>query len=276
MLSITAPGFGIGKLGVADVRKIIRQCNEAAMGYTMDYPGRFGSLAAIPLPDTEGSLLELAYALDTLKADGVTVFSNYQSRWLGDASYYPVYEELNRRKAVVFVHPTAGDCCAHLVPDVNDNIIEFAADTTRTIASLLYTGATIRYPDIRWVFSHGGGAVPFLVERFLLGSGEVEIVPGIITRGQYGPPPGNLPEGALPEIRKLHFDTAHTGNPIALSALKQLVPVSQIIFGSDYWYRTAEETAANIYASQVLTDQELSIVLRENAQRLFPRLASAA
>jgi predicted TIM-barrel fold metal-dependent hydrolase len=269
MLSITSPGFWFG--AVDEVRTVIRESNEYAARLTADYRGRFGNMAAIPLADTEGALKELEYALDTLRADGIALFSNYRDKWLGHPSFEPVYQELQRRRAVVFVHPIAGACCVNLVPEVNDNIVEFGADSTRTIASLIYSGVSSRYPDIRWIFSHGGGVMPFVIERFLLGS-QAEIVPGIVTKGQDGPPPARVPAGTFAEIRKMYFDTAQISNPVAIAALRQVVPVSQIVFGTDYWYRTAEETARGLITSRVFSETELQMINRGNAERLFARL----
>ncbi len=269
--SVTSPGFWFGE--VHEVRTVVRQCNDYAARLTMDHRGRFGNMASIPLSDTEGALREIEYAFDTLKADGIAVFSNYRDKWLGHPSFRPVYEELNRRKAIVFVHPIAGACCVNLVQDVNDNIVEFGGDSTRTIASLIYSGTTTRFPDIRWIFSHGGGVMPMVIERFLLGS-QAEIVPGIVTKGQDGPPPANVPQGTLAEIRKMHFDTAQIANPVGLRALRQVVPVSQIVFGTDYWYRTAEESSRGLTTAQVFNSAELRMINRGNAERLFPKFRS--
>jgi 6-methylsalicylate decarboxylase len=268
LLSITTPGFWFGKQD--EVRKVMRECNEFAAQLRSDHPGRFGSFACIPLTDTDGALKETEYVLDTLKADGIGLFSNYRDKWLGHDSFAPVYRELNRRRAVVFVHPITGACCGNLVPGVADTLVEYGADTTRTIASLIYSGTSVRFPDIQWIFSHGGGVMPFVIERFLGGT-QAEIVPGIVTKGQDGPPPKNVPGGTLAEIRKMHFDTAQASNPVALEALKKVVPVSQILFGTDYWYRSAEETVHGLTTAKVFTETELRAISRGNAEPLWPR-----
>ena len=171
-----------------EVRKVSRGCNEAAAKLVADHPGRFGSFATIPLADTEGALRETEYALDTLKADGISLFSNYGDVWLGHATFAPVYEELNRRKAVVYVHPVLANCCANLsvakdgVPN-EIAMIEFGTDTTRALAGLIFSGMTTKFPDITWIFAHGGGTMPFLIERFFQGGASAEIVPGIRDQG---------------------------------------------------------------------------------------------
>src|SRR6202049_2811823 len=122
-----------------------------------DFPGRFGFFAAVPLPDTEGSLREIAYALDVLKADGIGFLTSYGDKWPGDLAYAPVFDELNRRKAVVYFHPTAPNCCRTLIPDVPEALTEYPQDTTRAITSLLYSGSFTRFSGIRFIFSHAGG-----------------------------------------------------------------------------------------------------------------------
>ncbi len=271
ILSITTPGFWFGKAD--EVRKVARECNEYAARLRSDHPGRFGSFACIPATDPDGALRETEYALDTLKADGIGLYSNYGDIWLGDAKLAALHQELNRRKAVVYVHPIEGNCCRNIVKDVQDTIIEYGADTTRTIASLIFSGTTTKYPDITWIFSHGGGMMPFVVERFVYGT-EVEIVPGVVTKGQGKNPPKNVPKGALYELRKMYYDTAQATNPVAMGALRKVVPVSQIVYGTDYWYRSAAETAKGLTTNKTFNDEELRAINRGNAMRILPRYRS--
>ena len=181
ILSITTPGFLFGETN--EVRKVSRECNDYAAKLRSDHAGRFGLFAAIPAADPPGALGEIEYALDTLKADGIGLYSSYGDFWLGDARMAPIHEELNRRKAVVYVHPIEANCCHNIVKDVADTVVEYGADTTRTIASLIFSGSATRYPDISWIFSHAGGMMPFVIERFVSGT-ETEIVPGVVTKGQ--------------------------------------------------------------------------------------------
>jgi predicted TIM-barrel fold metal-dependent hydrolase len=268
ILSITTPGFWFGS--VEEVRKVSRACNDAAAKLRSDHPGRFGSFASIPMTDTDGALHEAEYSLDTLKADGIGLYSNYRDKWLGDSAFDPVYQELNRRKAIVYVHPIEGACCMNLVKDVPDTVIEYGADTTRTIASLILSGSTTRFPDITWIFSHAGGMMPFVIERFVSGT-KTEIVPGIVTKGQGETPPANVPKGVLYEIRKMYFDTAQSTNPVAMRALRTVVPMSQIVYGTDYWYRNAAETSRGLLTDKVFTPEELRAINRTNAERILPR-----
>lgn len=163
IVSITNPGIWFGDVQAA--RSLARNCNEYAAQLVRDYPGRFGFFAAVPLPDTEGSLREIGYALDTLKADGIGLMTSYGDKWPGDVAYARVFDELNRRKAVVYFHPTAPNCCQNLVADVPGALTEFPHDTTRAITSLLYSGSFARFRDIPFIFSHAGGTIPMLAGR---------------------------------------------------------------------------------------------------------------
>jgi len=268
LLSITTPGFSFGE--VNETRQVVRECNEYAAKLRSEHPGRFGSFAAISPIDTEGALREIEYALDTLKADGIGLFSNYGDIWLGDEKLKPIHEELNRRKAVVYVHPIEGNCCRNIVKDVTDTIVEYGADTTRTIASVIFSGTSTRYSNITWIFSHAGGMMPFVIERFVSGT-VVEIVPGVKTKGQGNIPPAKVPKGVLFELRRMYYDTAQATNPVAMEALRKVVPVSQIVYGTDYWYRSAQETAQGLTTNGVFSAQELDEINRRNALRIFPR-----
>jgi predicted TIM-barrel fold metal-dependent hydrolase len=155
ILSISEPSVFFGNFDAA--RKLARETNEFGAKVIADHPGRFGMFATVPLPDVDGSLREIEYALDTLKMEGVCMMTDYQGKFLGDPAFKPVMEELNRRKAVVYTHPFRNDCCRNLVPDVFEPLIELGTDTTRTIASLLFSGSAEQFSDIKWIFSHAGG-----------------------------------------------------------------------------------------------------------------------
>lgn len=277
ILSITTPGFWFGETD--EVRKVMRGCNEAAAKLRADHPGRFGNFAAIPLADMDGAMREIEYALDTLKADGLGLFTSYGDKWLGDEVFDPIWQEVNRRQAVVYMHPHEAACCRGLVKGVAPTLVEYGGDTTRTIGSLIFNGTTTKYPNIKFIFSHAGGMMPFLVERFLRGTAE-EVVPGILTKGQGGTGvegsgySETVPKGVLYELRHQYYDTAQTANPIAMGALKQVAGASQIVFGTDYWFRTAEETGRGLTTSKVFSDAELQMINRGTMEKLVPKYQS--
>lgn len=255
--SVTTPGVWFGDKAAAG--RLARECNEYAARLVGDHPGRFGMFAALPTPDVEGSLREIAYALDTLKADGISLFTSYGGKWLGDPAFAPLLEELNRRKALVYTHPTAADCCRNLVADVPPPVIEYGTDTTRTIASLVFSGAAAKFPDIRFIFSHAGGTMPFLAERFTrlpLANKDLE---------------SRVPNGVAYELKKFHYDVAQAAHPMALASLLKLIPVSQVVFGTDFPFRTAGDHVKGL-ADYGLAAADLRAIERENAVRLVPRL----
>lgn len=260
-------------------RKSARIINDFAARTRSDYPTRFGVFAALPLRgfDIDGCLREIEYAVDTLKVDGFFHMTSYDDAWAGDDRWAPVYGELNRRKAIVHVHPQAPACCAGLsiarkVPN-EGAMIEFGTDTTRVIANLVFSGFQKRYPDITWIFAHSGGIMPFIIERFFQGGASAQIVPGIVTKGQDGEHPSALAgDEVLRRLRSFYYDTAQSSNPVAMGALKKVVGVPQILFGTDFWYRTAEETGRGLATSGVFSPAELRAIDRGNAERLLPRL----
>ena len=240
--------------------RLCRGSNDYAARLAADYPRRFGIFASLPLPNIEASLREIEYAFDTLKADGVGLFTSYGEKWLGDAAFNPVFEELNRRNAVVYTHPNTANCCRNLLPNVGDGAIEWGTDTTRAIAQIIFGGAVQRYPNIRMIFSHGGGTMPFLVERFSLMARSAQLAP-------------KFPQGFEAVAAKFYYDTAQVANPAAMSALTKVIPVSQIVFGTDYPFRTASEHVQGLKACGVFSAVELQMI-DQNALRFLPRFKS--
>jgi 6-methylsalicylate decarboxylase len=255
MNSIVGPGVWFDDAEQA--KHLARDANEYAAKLVSDYPGRFGSFATLALPDIDRSLSELEYALDTLKADGIMLFTSYNDKWMGDPFFSPILEELNRRQAVLFIHPTTNACCANLLPGISSAKIEYGTDTTRAIVRMVYSGAAKRYPNIRVIFSHGGGTMPYLFTRFV----------NIHESGVGGQQPD-----FQAEVGKFYYDTAQTFNAIPMNALKQAVPLSQILFGTDYPYRSSKENIAGLLESNVFNAEEFKQIKYGNALRLLPRL----
>jgi len=255
MLSLAVSGvtFDAGESG----RSLARKSNDFGAQLVADHPAKFGLLAALPLPDPQGSLSEIEYALDTLHADGIALLSSYGDKWLGDPTYAPVFEELHRRRAVVFVHPSAPQCCSNLLPHVPVVTTEFLFDTTRSIDSLLVNGTFSRFSNVRFIFSHGGGTIAAVAHRI------ARLFPKELAP--------QAPNGVLYELKRQYYDTASASSPPALSALMNLVPSSQIVFGSDFPFLSAEETVTDLMHSG-LPAKTIDAMNRDNAVRLFERL----
>lgn len=254
IISISDPGVSFGDKAAA--RALARECNEYAAKVIRDYPGRFGQFAVLPLPDVDAALLEVEYALDMLKADGIGVLSSYEGKYLGNPAYAPLMDELNRRKAVVFCHPYCAACGTQTTfTDAQNRGVEFVFDTTRTILSLLSTGTVVRCPDIRFIWSHGGGTVPYITSR-LAGAAQ------------------KLPNGLMYELQKFYYDTAQAFNPYTLPSFKKMVPTSQILFGTDFPLGggSASLVAKGLVDNGGFSASELRAIERENALALLPRL----
>ena len=255
--SIIPEGVWFGDVALA--RRLGREVNEYGARLVRDYPGRYGMFATIALPDTEGSLREIAYAFDVLQADGIALMTSFDDKYPGDAAFWPVLEELNRRRAIVYTHPLQPACCRNPIPQaISASAIEYPADTTRAIASLLFSGAAARYPDIRWIFSHGGGVLPFVYSRFTRQEAAMK------DRAKY------LPNGVAHEIKKFYYETAQANHWGALAALLKIAPLSQVMFGTDYPFRPGSEEVEGL-AAYGFTTTDLQAVERGNALRLLPR-----
>ena len=258
--SVSAPGVWWGDDALA--RTLARQCNEFAAEMARNHPARFGFFASLPLPDVDGSLAEIAYAMDDLGATGILLMTSYGDRWPGDVTFEPVFRELNRRKATVFFHPTVADCCRGLIPDVGPSMIEYPIDSTRAIVSLLSSGTFSACPDVTCIFSHGGGVLPMLAAR----------IARIADRSPVSGP--RLPHGAMHELQKLRFDVASATSPPALDALLRFAPIENILFGSDFPYQDFE-TAINGLRYGGLTGARLAAIEAGNAESVLTRSAES-
>jgi predicted TIM-barrel fold metal-dependent hydrolase len=261
--SISTPGVhtGDGK----DAWALARRCNELSAELIRDYPARFGGFACLPLPDVDNSLEELSYALDVLKLDGVVLFSNALGVYLGDSRLAPVFTELQRRQGLVFVHPNASpDRAAHSL-GLPDSLIDFTADTTRAIAHMHYSNTFADTPDVKYIFSHAGGTIPYLAGRFAIVD-EMNVIPGAEDRAS-----------AADTFRNLYWDTALSWTDPVLTMLRSVVGIDHVLFGTDYPYLRRDLAVASrshIAETGKLTSSEKVSVLGETAIKLIPRLAS--
>lgn len=256
LLSVTTPGVpATGAQGA----KLARDTNDYAAKLAADNRGKLGFFTCVPMDDPDAALKEIEYGFDTLRAQGVGLFTSYNGVYLGDARYDPVFKELERRKAVVYVHPNSAACCTRLMPEIADTLIEYGTDTTRAIASYIYRGAATRHPNVRMIWSHSGGTMPFLIERF------------------DGADRGAAARAAAPDgFRKLagrfFYDIAQASNEVATRALRTVVPVERIVFGTDYPFRTPLEHVQGLEGAGVFNRAELEGVYRQHVARGLPEL----
>ena len=264
--AVASPSPGVywgGDTGFAV--KLARETNEFVADVVRDDSEHFGGFATIPLPDVGASLEEVEYAYDTLGLDGVVLYTSQGDRYLGDRSYDPFFEDLDRRKAIVFIHPTTippgADATGLTIPF---GVAEFTFDTTRAVMNMLYSGTLERYPSIRYIVSHAGGTIPYLAWRIAGAS----YLPELRDRAPK--------TDGLALLQKLYYDTALSTSEFVFGALKEFVPMSQVLFGSDFPYIGPAVLQAERYGlenSKVLDDAARAAIDRGNALTLFPRFA---
>jgi predicted TIM-barrel fold metal-dependent hydrolase len=263
VLSSGPPGVWLGDREQS--HRLTNFINEFGAEMVRDHPKRFGMLATLPLPDIDFSLRQIEYAFDVLKVDGIGLMSSYDGKWPGDPSFAPVFDELNRRKAVVQIHPTAGSHTQNLLPEPAPPIIEFMFDTTRAITNLLYSGTFARCPDINWIFLHGGGTLPFLADRIAMWARAMKNNPALMER---------IPNGVEHELKRLNLDICSVCNPVSMASILKFVPTNQLMLGSDmpFYSIAAVKNDFDGVRSQ-LTPAQVRDIEYGTAARLFPRLA---
>jgi predicted TIM-barrel fold metal-dependent hydrolase len=263
ILSISTPGIQLPDRHAS--RELARKCNEFAASLISKYPKRFGAFAGVSMSNLDDAIGEVKYALDVLKLDGVVLFTNTGGVYLGDQSMRPLFDELQSRKTVVYVHPNASpDPIAHTL-GLTDNLIDFPADTTRAIAQLHYGGIFSATPDVRYIFSHAGGTAPYLAGRFAIVD-EMNIMGDSSKRGT-----------AAETFRKLYWDTALAWSDPVLHTLSQIAGTDKVLFGTDFPYLRRDmaiQCKKLIGGSAGLSAEEKKQVLGGNAFDLFPRLKS--
>ena len=260
MLSVSSPGVHFGNDEKA--RLLARSVNEFAARTIGDHHGRFGAFASLPLPDVDGALEEITYALDTLKLDGVVMLTNFNGVYLGDKRLDPVFDELNRRGAVIFIHPTSPICWQQSALGYPRPMIEFTFDSTRAVVNLIFSGTTTRCPKLRFIVPHAGGTLPFLARRI-----------GMFGRGLAGA--GASPISTEEHLRRLYYDLAGSPGSNALAPLLEMTERSHILYGSDYVHTPEAVVSAHLaelLSSKLLSPEDFRAIARGNALALFPRL----
>jgi aminocarboxymuconate-semialdehyde decarboxylase len=260
--SISTPGVHFGDDAAA--RTLARRVNEYLADLKRQRPDRFGGFAVLPLPDVGGSLEQIEYAFDVLELDGVSMFTNADGSYLGDSRFDPIFADLQRRAAVVFVHPTASpDPIAHTL-GLPDTLLDYPVDTSRAIAKLHYSNTFARTPDVKYVFVHAGGTIPYLTSRFAIVD-EMNVIPEAQERGAFA--------DVLPH---LYWDTASAFSDAVLHMLRSVTGLGNVVFGTDYPYPHDAISIGGLRHLQntaELDDGERRGVLGESAARLIPRLA---
>jgi predicted TIM-barrel fold metal-dependent hydrolase len=266
--SVASPGVYFGDAEFA--RRLARECNENAARMVADRPHRFGYHALLPLPDVDAACREAAYALDTLKLDGICLLSHAGTRHLGQPEEDELYAELDRRNAVVFIHPLRN--AANNVPDYSypAGMTELVFDTTRAFHNLLWNGTFGRFPNIKWIMPHGGGTVPFLAYRISAMNHRAKVCE-------------HLPGGSIASaLRNLYYDVAAMVHPAPIKALMEIADPSHVMFGSDFPFSRhvspewdLEDTVRGFKAFDGWDAATRRGIEYDNALTLFPRLAQA-
>lgn len=257
--SLAAPGLTTDRPDEA--RPLARSCNDYAAQLCRDHPGRFGMFAAIAPLDTDGALAEIAYAFDVLGAQGIGLMTSYGKTYLASQRFAPIFDELNRRQAVVFVHPSLPNIGSDFDPPLSNVPLEMPFDTARTLLGMILAGTFTRYPDISFVFNHGGGALPLMHQRMDL---SFQNDPALRER---------FPDGLMAQLRNVYFDTINVLNPANFAMLRQLIAIDKLVFGTDFPGHPSE---ANTGPLAALSPAEARAIARDNALRLFPNLGEPA
>ena len=257
--SVSQPGVHYGD--DVKARRLARQCNEFLAEVATRHPERFGSFAAVPLPDVDGALAEIAYALDVLKLDAVGLLASYGASFLGDAKFDPVLSLLNERAATVFIHPNYHPSSKSLGMGIPGFLVEFPFDTTRAVANLIFTGALERFPRIKFILAHNGGNIPFLSWRLAM-------APLIDPRFKQ-----LSPESVLAAVRSFYYETAQAAGPGPMAAMSAVADPTHLLFGTDWPYCPASVTQAGDVAllEELGSEAAAADIFRNNALRLFPR-----
>ena len=262
ILSFTSPGIFFGDIDVT--RNLASRCNDYLAKLAADYPGKFGGFAFLPLPDIDASLREIDRVLDELKLDGITLLTSVDERYIGHPDFEPIYEELNHRKAVTFIHPCYPPGTEAQGWNIPRMIIDYPFETTRVATNLIFNGVMERLPDIRFILSHSGGALPFLAHRITIFDRQT-------------PFQEKYPKGALHYIKQFYFDTALSGDTAALDCLASIAHPDRILFASDYPYiseTAAEVETAGFDSYNGFNKETFEAINRSNAEILFPRFTS--
>lgn len=264
--SVASPGCYFGDIDFAV--RVARESNEGAARMVTDQPDKFGAFALLPLPDVPAAIREAQYALDVLKLEGICLLTHVGDRHLGEPQDDELLAELDRRKAVVFIHPLRNEARNMPAFSYPAGLTELVLDTTRAMHNMLWNGTFKKFPNIRWIMPHGGGTIPFLTYR--------------LSQMDHKRPDRLIGGTVASTLRSLYFDVAEICAPAPLEALMAVADPSHVLFGSDYPFsrhRTPAQDVCDLIAGFEAFDGwnagERRSIERDNALPLFPRLAQA-
>lgn len=264
MSTISSPGVYFGDVEFA--KRLARECNDDSAKMVSGHPSRFGAMGVVPLPDTAAACREAEYALDVLKLDGISLLTHVGNAYLGQPLYDELFAELNRRKAVVFLHPVRPNLEGLAEYDFPTGTVELTTDTTRAVVNMFYQGYPERFPDIRWILSHAGGMLPMVIYRLHNMAKRPEVAP-------------RLPKGVDHYLKQMYFDLAQASVPLIQRALEDIADPGKILFGSDYPFsqageRVIDDVMAGIEKFDGYDEARREMIFRGNALSLFPRFAA--
>lgn len=249
----------------ANARYLCQSVTEALARFAGAVPDRLGFFAPLPWPDVDGALRHMEHALDTLGADGLILMSSQNGIYVGDRRGDPLWAEMDRRGAVVLVHPARPAFVDTLTMKIWGSIIEYPFETTRVAAFLIYNEVMRRYPNIKWILAHAGGCLPYLSFRLVLMEEQDIAAPEFSRR---------VPEGAAPYVGRFYYDTAISGSEAALPSLMAVAGPGHVLYGSDWPYidrHTVERQTETLTTWQGFTPETFRAVERDSALALFPR-----
>jgi predicted TIM-barrel fold metal-dependent hydrolase len=277
IVSMTSPGVYFKEHKEFSI-EISRWCNEYMAQLKKDYPGKFGAFASIPLGLVKESIEELKYAIDVLKLDGVCLLSHYDGRYLGDESFDEFFEELNKRNAIIFIHPT--DPAEKYDPKLQEKglpnaLIEVPFETTRVVTNLMYSGSLNRYKNIKYILSHGGGTIPYVAWRISLISYGQKNKKTPVIRALYDFLVKGSPEYGLKMLKDMYYDTAIVSGSYTLNTLNEFAGTSRIVFGSDFpMAKVAPIVAKNLDKHPGFSEQDHEKINYKNCRELFPHMGN--
>ena len=263
LLSFTSPGIYFGD--ITKTKELAHRCNDYLAQLSVDHPDRFGGFAFLPLPDIDASLREIERVLDELKLDGFALLTSVNQKYIGHPDFEPIYAQINRRKAAVFIHPCYPPGAEAQGWNIPRMIIDYPFETTRVATNLIFNGVMERMPEIRFILSHSGGTLPFLAHRIAIFDKKTNF------QDKY-------PKGALEYIQQFYFDTALSGDPFVLKGLSSVVDDSHILFGSDYPYVSEDvvrQETASLDACNEFNTPTLARINHKNAAKIFPRVGNS-